>query len=66
MDTINVQSAIDHYRQRVAATQSAIVNLCDKPLDDKSAIVRLNGLCEYMCNYRERLNYWLNVEREGK
>lgn len=59
-----VQKQINHYRGRVAATQSAIVNLCDKPLDDKSAISRLQGLCDYMVIYRERLNYYL--AQEGK
>lgn len=59
-----VQAQIDHYRQRVAATQSAIVNLCDKALDDKSAIIRLNSLCEFMVKYREQLNYWLALEKE--
>ena len=53
------QSRIDHYRGRVAATQGAIVNLCDKPLHDESVNVRLEGLCEYMVIYRQRLNYWL-------
>lgn len=54
-----VQKQINHFRGRVAAMQGAIVNLCDKPLDDKSAIIRLEGLCNFMVIYRERLNYWL-------
>lgn len=53
------QSRVDHYRGRVASTQGAIVNLCDKPLHDESANVRLEGLCEYMVIYRQRLNYWM-------
>lgn len=58
-----IQKQINHFRGRVAATQGAIVNLCDKPLDDKSAIVRLQGLCNWMVIYREQLNYWLAQEK---
>lgn len=54
-----IERQVDYYRSRVAATQGAIVNLCDKPLDDKSAMIRLEGLCTHMVRYRSCLNYWL-------